>query len=850
MNPTRPTAPTQAPIPTEHTEAAAEALVDRLVAEMAVAGRGGGGLCADDLLRRHPWLADHPEAALRLVYEEVCLRQESGDADAAADVLRKFPQWQEQLRVMLDCQRVLGLGPAAPQFPQLGETLGDFHILAELGRGGQGRVFLARQASLADRPLVLKVTRCEGQEHLSLARLQHTHIAPLYWAQDLPARDLRLLCMPFLGVVTLARLMQRLAATPPAVRTGADVLRVLDEGRAEAPVALPAQGPDRDRLARGSYAQAVCGIGACLADALAHAHGRGLVHLDLKPSNVLLDADGQPLVLDFHLARRPVEAGEVAPEWLGGTRDYLSPEQAAALAAVATGQPVPARVDGRSDQYALGLVLYELLGGTRSGDEAPQPLGLPAHNPAVSVGLADILARSLAADSAARYPGAAGLAADLRRHLQDLPLRGVPNRSLRERWAKWRRHRPHELPIAAAILLTLAALLGSGVLFANRWAEQRHGAAAALDQGQKRMAHGEFDAALQLFEQGRDQAAAVPGEGRLVAAFDEHLALARRARKARELNEFTEQLRFLGLLDPLPPRMNVLLQGSTILWRDRDALLRTEAAPLEAHVEQAVRTDLIDLALITADLRGRLAPAAQAEAAHRAAWRLLDEAEAQFGPSAALDRQREVHARAAGDAAAAERFARRARVSAPYTVWEHYALARCWLLRGDPAAAAPLLERAAAMEPFGFLPHFYLGMSALRSGDPGRAASEFNFCAGRAPRWECFYYRALAHAAAGRLDDALQDDTLALKLDPTSGVAALHRAIVRRGLGQLDEALADLDFAQTHAAAPAEVYYQRALVQLARDDRAAATQNVRAALRLVPRHAGALDLQKQLSAKE
>src|SRR5262249_30838198 len=145
---------------------------------------------------------------------------------------------------------------------------------------------------------------------------------------------------------------------PLARRAGRHLLDVLDAARAADPVAAPAEGPARHFLARVSYVQAVCWIGACLADALHYAHERRLVHLDLKPSSVLLAADGQPLLLDFHRAREPVRAGTPAPEWLGGTTGYMSPEQQAAKEAVREGGTTPTVVDGRSDIYSLGLLLY------------------------------------------------------------------------------------------------------------------------------------------------------------------------------------------------------------------------------------------------------------------------------------------------------------------------------------------------------------------------------------------------------------------------------------------------------------------------------------------------------------
>src|SRR5262249_56034203 len=100
-------------------------------------------------------------------------------------------------------------------------------------RGAQGRVFLASQLSLGDRPVVLKLTPCEAHEHLSLARLQNTHIVPLYCVQDHPTRGLRALCMPYFGGATLAQLLEALRSrrSDPARRTGQDLLDALDGGQ-------------------------------------------------------------------------------------------------------------------------------------------------------------------------------------------------------------------------------------------------------------------------------------------------------------------------------------------------------------------------------------------------------------------------------------------------------------------------------------------------------------------------------------------------------------------------------------------------------------------------------------------
>src|SRR5207245_9667574 len=133
-----------------------------------------------------------------------------------------FPRWLAELEILLASDAFVVNSHPAPAFPKAGETIEGFKLLAELGRGSQGVVFVATQVALADRPVVVKVTAHDGFEHLSLARLQHTHIVPLYFAQDIPSRDLRILCMPYLGGATFSKILTTLAPKPANQRTGQD----------------------------------------------------------------------------------------------------------------------------------------------------------------------------------------------------------------------------------------------------------------------------------------------------------------------------------------------------------------------------------------------------------------------------------------------------------------------------------------------------------------------------------------------------------------------------------------------------------------------------------------------------
>jgi eukaryotic-like serine/threonine-protein kinase len=479
------------------------------------------------------------ETTVRLIYEEMCLRRASGRAMTSDEIRSRFPEWQSKLERLLDCERLLAPPPAASGFPEVGDEIGPFRLLAELGRGAVGRVFLAAQPALSDRPVVVKLTPQRGVEHLSLARLQHTGIVPLYLAQEFPERRMRLLCMPYVGGVTLARLLDALAAGEAT--GGRDVARIIENSSRESPAAVSHHGPALQFLQRASYVQSVCWIGACLADALHYAHQRGLAHFDVKPSNVLLAGDGQPMLLDFHLARGPLRAGE-RQAWLGGTPGYMSPEQEAALAALRGGREAPAAVDHRSDIYSLGVLLDEMRRVGKRG--APR--------------LEAIVRKCLARSPDDRPKDAAELALELRRTLAERTAELDQSEGV-ERRAR--------LPTAALLLamILIAAVSGS--------------------------------VATVRLRQARTEIARLEQEART------HTHRERAQRLARNLHEVTDRLRWL-VSNPseLPPqRLEACWRP---LWERRRQFLDAARA-LAPSEQAQVRQDLLDLPILWAELAPR-----------------------------------------------------------------------------------------------------------------------------------------------------------------------------------------------------------------------------------------------------
>jgi serine/threonine protein kinase/tetratricopeptide (TPR) repeat protein len=818
-----------------------ESLVEQLAAEMTRRWHEGERPTVENLLDREPKLRASPEAIAELVLEELALREQFGEPAPQSDLERRFPHLQAQLRIMLDFRRLLEAGADGPSFPEVGEQLGDFHLEAELGHGKQGRVFLARHLALADRPVVLKLVPLLGREHLCLARMQHTHIVPLYFIEDYPERMLRALCLPYFGGKSLEAVLDALGSVPPARRSGRQLREAVGAARSDPSIAIPLPRPAARFLSRATYIQAVCRIGACLADALHYAHERGVLHLDLKPANVLIAADGQPMLLDFHLARGPLVPGSKTPEWLGGTPAYMAPEQRAAWEALRDGRPITAGVDARADLFALGVMLYEMLSGTRPALEGGLRPELQRRNPFVSRGLADIVGKCLAVEPTARYSDAAALAHDLRRHLQDLPLHGVVNRSPIERWRKWRRRRPFA-PAVFAVVAALVILIGSAGV---RFYQHRTVALAALDEGKQYFEQQKLPDAGGAFMRGIVAIDGDPFSSELKRELQERLQIVNDRRAAQDFHQFVEQIRVATGADSTNHAdAQAVADLCRKRWDQRHHLIALDPE------DNDLQHDMVDLAIMWRRLLVRIAPAAELDASRRESIAVLVQAERWAGAGSVVHFERRQHAIALGLKDVAEAAGRRAESAPPRTAWEYATLGRSLLDGGDPKAALAHLDRALELKPDDFWAAFHKGRCARSLKLHDEAITAFTACvtiaaAGTKPQtglaW-CFYNRALAYLDCDNLTRARRDLDCALGHDPNLGDAWLERGLLNHREKRYEAATADLKQALQRGASRARAHYGLALVFLARDNAAAAGAELDEALRADPDHKPAQDL--------
>ena len=543
-----------------------------------------------------------------------------------------------------------------------------------------------------------------------------------------------------------------------------------------APCVLEQEGdhdqPSRQFLHGASAIQAAVWIVARLADGLEHAHSRGLLHRDLKPANILLASDGTPMLLDFNLAvvAQPQQAeDEIRRAFVGGTLPYMSPEH---LDAFSSRAPTAAEaVDERSDIYALGLILFEMLAGEHPFPEAPpggslqgaiellsasrrQAPSLKARCPDIPWSLDALVSKCLAFDPAHRYSRARDLAEDLRRFLEHLPMKHGPEPSFRERMGKFAKRHPALCGTTSIALISilLIGLLGTAVV-------QTYGAFQGV---YARVKVRQFDRNFTEIQFLLNTA----------SGSDDHL---KRGLKlaAHELGELEADIGPRGHWEGWPSRLTTTerrrLREQMVELTMLEARARVTVA--SRHASERERSLEMERAIVRLSKAERFKP--------EAPWALYEE------------RARYHAALGQAELAAADR--RRAAERVPTTCHDLTLAATTLFSAGDLAAAEEALRRALKQENTSFWAWYVLGHCHFGQKRYLEAAGDFAVCAAREPKFAWAHFnRGLALARAGRLVGAQDSYDRALEIDQEFTEALVNRALVELELNALERARIDL----------------------------------------------------------
>lgn len=770
-----------------------------LVEELRIRRADGESVEPEQILERWPTDPRADADVASLLFEDYCQRQQAGDQASIIDYERRFPEHQDSLAALVRQHAVWrslkgthGSSTTTLALPSIGDELFGFRLCQELGRGAFARVFLAEQGNLAGRPVVLKVSAADGNEPQTLAQLQHTHIVPIYSVHEDSQAGLRAVCMPYFGGASLSAVLKAVFAEAEIPQDGALLVNALKV--VQAPWSLSSTKnhvessgslPSNERatlclLERSSYVHAVVWIVARLAEALEHAHERGILHRDIKPSNVLLSADGEPMLLDFNLAHCLTDQTE-AHATLGGTVAYMAPEH---LLAIARRDSDLARQVGRpADIYSLGMVLYEMLTGRSQFDQSASyhilpsliesmaterqravPTLLPAVHGSRVRGRLDapwslesIIRKCLAPDQAQRYQRAEQLAEDLRRFLEDRPLKFAPELSNVERVRKWLRRHPRLTSSGVVATSAAVILLGVGASLV--------GVSSSLASTQE---------ALEIKHAQDDKRAYSAGTERA-------LCLVNTTSDARDhlqdgIAICEQTLAIYGVLDrddwqTHPSWRRLSAEERTRLCEDTRELLETLAW---ARVRMAQASD--------ASLQDALA--------------LLDRAAKIDGlpPSLALSLDRADYLGKLGDASGAQEARRLAEQTPPTSARDHYLLATTHARSRHYTEAIVELNTALRLNDRHYWSWFQRGVCNLELGRLHAAAGDFGVCIGLWPEFAWGHFnRGYVYYRTGLRAEAIEDYTAALQCDPSMQIAVFNRGLAHKELEHFDAALADFD---------------------------------------------------------
>jgi serine/threonine protein kinase/Flp pilus assembly protein TadD len=727
-----------------------------------------------------------------------------------------------------------------------GMVVGDFEIIKLVGQGGLSRVYLAKELSL-DRHVALKVSRGKQQEGRALAKLEHPNIVSVYREQEID--DRYCLAMRFIVGKTLAQWLNARGSVDARKWRGADLLGWL---LVDQPIAEPRaeSTPDSAQtFAKLRFVPAACQIMIDAARALQHAHQQGVLHLDVKPANIMLDLRGSALLMDFNVATQSgSEATASRRSPLGGTLPYMAPELLQTL--------LPEIDDGngadpRSDIYALGIVFFELLAGsypwsivTSHADQLPKlrqmlaqrlqaPPVIPHHLAGVSAALRSILARCLAPQPADRYQDAAELTEDLQRYLSNRPPKFAADPSLSERFARtWRRQRR---------VIVGGVTIACGVLSFTAWLDVRglHRAEQLLNET---VASSQIlpplDVSSRIVQvQGllAQKHVVVPHSltARRVAGLRAQLdSLSRDFARAEALRfqQEADSHRAAKLADDIPWEADPLAVYEVLERSDWASLPRFRA--LELADRMRISEDIAELLLIRADT-------------YNTPPHLLDRLPVNHQELPMVHLFREHFVAHALPELSVDMLAQKAD-----NEFELYLCGVIAAKRGQYESAKELLEATLEARPDNprFWGRFVHAYCCERLGHSDNAIADYGICIGQRPESAWPHHNlGLIYTREGDYDSAVAEFRIALQRSPNLAPAHANLGVALFQRGDFDEAVAELDRALGFGYRTAQVYTNRASAREATGDDTSAREDLQQALSLDPQFAPALESLRRIN---
>ena len=318
---------------------------DLVETEINYLAENGFSIDKDEYVATYPHLEKEIEACLNPLYAE----QQS--AAETPTVIGGAEEPTHLFRSTIDPSQI-----------KPGEQVDDFDLLVELGKGAFATVYLARQISM-QRLVALKISEASGEEPQTLAQLDHPHIVRVFDQRTFPEQRIRLMYMEYLAGGTIEDITSKVFAMPKEKRNGKAYLDAIAQELIKRGESRPGQSALTEEISRMDWKELVCWIGMRLSNALEYAESKGVLHRDIKPANILCSSEGTPKLADFNISFSSEVEGGSAEANFGGSLMYMSPEQ---LEAFHPGfERRAGDLNGKSDQYTLGLVLWEMLTGSR-----------------------------------------------------------------------------------------------------------------------------------------------------------------------------------------------------------------------------------------------------------------------------------------------------------------------------------------------------------------------------------------------------------------------------------------------------------------------------------------------------